>query len=340
MRKQKYYPLVWGLLFICLLAGLNFFFLRDDARNKYDPFFHSPAEYDVLFFGTSHVMDAVFPTQLFLQTGLRSYNMGNPAETLEATYYTMKTAFSVHLPKAAVIDVAYIDKTQSESENTFSLSHLWWDAIPLSPSKVTAICQLFPRGRRAEFLFPFVAYHTRWEELLTGSSQPISNCKPHLLGAELRIGRAEPAAYVRTTELNSKPCKGKEALQKCIELCLENGVKPILLAIPYPASSEKQQMINSASEIAERYAIPFFNLFDVFDLVQFDTDCYDPESHLNPDGAYKVTAYLGKALLETGLSPSPLSIQEEKQWQKWTQAYLSDWEQEWASLSTLKEEAK
>ena len=55
-------------------------------------------------------------------------------------------------------------------------------------------------------------------------------------------------------------------------------------------------MMNSAQAIADQYGVPFYNLFDGSAGVDFETDCYDEASHLNPDGAVKVSAYLSERL--------------------------------------------
>ena len=59
------------------------------------------------------------------------------------------------------------------------------------------------------------------------------------------------------------------------------------------ADEAQQQVINRAQTLANELNVQYVNLFDAEGLVDFETDCYDPASHLNPDGATKVTAYLG-----------------------------------------------
>lgn len=65
-------------------------------------------------------------------------------------------------------------------------------------------------------------------------------------GAELRVGRAHPAAFARTTEMDLTETEGKRALAQIIELCRAEGIEAALLAVPYPADEAKQRMMNSA----------------------------------------------------------------------------------------------
>ncbi|MCR4707172.1 MAG: hypothetical protein K5746_04405 [Clostridiales bacterium] len=332
--KKFFYALGWTFLFAACLLFLNHFFLRKDAQEKYGRFFSEERTYDVLFFGTSHIMDAVLPPVLWESCGLSSYNLGNPAETMEATEWTVRLALARHKPRAVVVDTAYIARDQ-ETDGVQSLAHLFYDAVPLSAEKIRATAVLFPDGKWPAFLFPLVAYHTRWESMMTGRDEPMTDCKPWLFGAEIRPGRAEPAAFARTQEENTAETKGKSALRRIVSFCREQGVLPVLTAVPYPAEPEAQRWINSARLLAEELGVPFFNLFDG-DTVNFGTDCYDPGSHLNPDGAVKVTRALGEALSPL-LPPRAHTQEEENDFAEAVRLFHLQWQEEWAPESLLPE---
>jgi len=146
-----------------------------------------------------------------------------------------------------------------------------------------------------EFIFPLATYHTRWEEAFV-RSEPMTSAVRETRGAELRCGRSAPGPYQRTREMDLTETAGKSALRRILALCEERGIDVVLTAIPYPADDETQKMMNSAQMIADEAGAAFLNLFDVDGLVDFETDCYDEASHLNPDGAAKVTRYLGEYL--------------------------------------------
>lgn len=288
---------IWLIALVACLLGLDHAMGRHDGRLKYQAFFEDKSGFDVFFMGTSHVMDAVYPIELWRDFGMTAYNFGNTAEAMDATYWTLRLATQYHKPKAAVIDVCYLDRRMGESD-TYHFSHGFLDEIPLSKLKLQGIWSVFPEGRRAEFVFPLALYHTRWEEIIAGGFAASTNAVPCMFGAELRVGRSEPSEFVRTTEMNIPDVESKCILAQIITFCREQGIIPVLTAIPYPADENQQKVINGAQVIAEEYDVPFLNLFDVKDLVNFETDCYDAASHLNPDGASKVTAYLGAWLME------------------------------------------
>ena len=294
--KRVFGVILWCALLALCLFGLERFFRREDGAQKYSAFFEETQPIDVFFLGTSHVMDAVYPMEIWRDTGVTSYNLGNPSETPEATYWTLRLALETHKPKLVLMDVCYIDRAQAALSN-FALSHVFLDEVPLSGLKLEAIWSMFPAGERAAYVWPLYYSHGRWEEMILGAADTTA-CVPAMRGAELRIGRAVPAPFERTTEMNAQETEGKQAIRRIIELCQAEGIEIALMGIPYPADQEKQKMMNSAQLIADEYGVPFYNLFDVDGLVDFETDCYDEMSHLNPDGAIKVSAWLGEKMVE------------------------------------------
>lgn len=325
---------LWLLVFAAGLLALDHAMRRDDSERKYGPFFADEQGFDVFFLGTSHVIDAVYPIELWRDYGITSYNFGNTAETPEASYWTLRLALDEHTPKVVLMDVCYMDRSQKEN-GIVAFGHTFMDAVPLSPEKLRAVWSLYEEGDRAEFVFPFVTHHARWEEILSGEDVDTVDSLPCMFGAELRAGRAEPADYTRTTEMDLTETAGRQAVREIIELCLAQGIQPVLMAVPFPADQQMQRVMNSAQAVADEYGVPFLNLFDVEGLVDFDTDCYDAMSHLNPDGAAKVTAYLGRWLqAEMGLEDRRGDARF-AHWDRALEQYREAYDRIWAGQSLL-----
>ena len=271
---------------------------RDDGERKYANFFAEEQPFDVLFMGTSRVLDGVLPMELWRDYGFTSYNMGNNSENLETTKWVLDLAMDVNKPKVALIDVYYVDRSVNDAW-AFAYRHLFLDQIPLSAKKIACVKATLPKKQWTEFLMPFSLYHGRWEEILSGKTEEQVICRPFAFGAELRAQREAPAiSFVRTKEMNTAEMEGKESLRKIAALCRENGVEPVFMAIPAPISEQEQMNVNSVQLVADELGVPFINMLDVEGLVDFDNDCYDALGHMNPDGASKVTAYLGQWLAE------------------------------------------
>lgn len=327
---------LWLLVFVVGLFALDRAMRRDDSERKYSAFFGETQDFDVFFLGTSHVMDAIYPIELWRDFGITSYNFGNTAETPEATYWTLRLALEAHTPKAVLVDVCYIDRSQEE-HGVAAFAHTFLDAVPTSLTKLEAIWSLFPQGSRAEFVFPFVTHHARWEEILSGGDVDTVDSLPCMFGAELRVGRAEPAPFARTQEMDLTQTQGKQAIREIIALCRERGIEPVLIATPFPADENMQKMMNSAQAIADECGVTFLNLFDVADLVDFQTDCYDPMSHLNPDGAAKVTAYLGQWLSENFSFADKRSEAQYAHWNEALAEYERIYQESWGDMTLLAE---
>lgn len=310
---------------------------RDDGQRKYGPFYESQDEdaFDVLFFGTSHVLNSVFPMDLWRDYGITSYNMGNNSEPLEMTKWVVDMALEYHKPKVALIDVFYIDRA-IDLAWTYSYRHLFLDEVPFSLTKIRAVTSTLPRSQWAEFLVPFSLYHGRWEELIAGDGTVQVDTLPVMMGAEPRIGRSEPQPYTRTHEATQTELPGTQAIRDIVAVLRENGVEPVLMCVPSPATREEQMNCNSVYALAEELSVPFLNMLDTDEpVVDFETDCYDDFAHLNPDGAHKVTAFLGQWLSENYALTDHRGDSRYASWDETLPEYEVYLKKRWGALTLL-----
>ena len=70
---------------LALLMGRVSFVLNDKFSYKYDSeYYQDPGEYDVLFLGSSHIMNSIYPLEMFRSQGITAYNLGMTNESLAA----------------------------------------------------------------------------------------------------------------------------------------------------------------------------------------------------------------------------------------------------------------
>ena len=291
MKKRITMTAIWLTALVCCLALLDRGMRRDDSERKYGAFFEEKQDFDVLFLGTSRVLDGVSPMELWRDYGLTSYNMGNNSEPLGVTRWVLETALEYHTPRVAVIDVFYVAHATDE-DWTYSFRHLFYDALPLSRAKIRAVCATQPEDGRLEFLMPFSLYHGRWEELLSGRAERLVECEPYMMGSEMRMSRMPRDNYAFTDEMTQEELPGHQALREIAALCRARGIEPVVMALPGHASGQEQMDMNSVQRVADELGVPFVNMVRM-DIVDNQTDCYDWQGHLNPDGASKATAFLG-----------------------------------------------
>ncbi len=282
---------------------------RKSSDLKYAAFFKQEADFDVLFMGSSHVINGIFPMELWNDYGIVSYNFGGHGNRLATSYWVMENAFDYTSPQLIVVDCYMLSDT-SKIVPDFSHTHSVFDTFPLSKTKVNAVFDLMEMEieeeetdtdnnkrvvNRMELLWNYTVYHSRWNELEEVDFQPEAGKEK---GAESRIA-------VRIPERKDKiPAESKleedtisvEYLEKMIQDCQNREIDVLLTYLPFPAGEKAQREANRVYDIAERYGVNYINFLDM-DIVSRETDYYDND-HLNPSGAKKVTDYLGQYIME------------------------------------------
>ena len=149
------------VLLVSLLLPLMRLTARKESTARFDSFFDHAGSYDVLFFGTSHVRDGVFPLELWETYGISAYNCASSGASLPTTYWAMKNALEQAQPELIVLDCCRI--RYAETCNDMSSLHDMMDPYPLTLAKVAAAMDLRDskeqRGEMLELIFPFSVYH-------------------------------------------------------------------------------------------------------------------------------------------------------------------------------------
>lgn len=289
-------------LTLAILAGLTCITEYKSSIEKYMQFFEQEAEFDVLFLGSSKVINGILPMELWNDYGIVSYNLGGHANTLATSYWVLRNALDYTTPKCVVFDCMGSHSNGRISDN-FYYSHLSFDAFPLSPTKIQAVLDLVDpadwedaQAKRMELLWNFSIYHSRWSDLSANDFLPYYTYQK---GAEPRVNVSIPNKMGKADpdERNAQDTTGMQYLIKAIELCRERGIDVLLVHLPYPASKGTLVAANTVGDVAEAYGVEYLNFLNM-DIVDYQTDMNDPDSHLNPSGAFKITDYLGRILSE------------------------------------------
>lgn len=297
-----------------MLSKLTKIMERKASDQKYADFWEQEEDFDVLFMGTSHVINGVFPMDLWNDYGIVSYNFGGHGNEIATTYWVMENALKETTPKVMVIDCLGIDIDHKTHEN-FSYVHLSLDTFPLSITKIKTVCDLLDdpvldryiasNGESLELgsesrtkiglLWTYSVYHSRWNEINEMDFRYPYNYEK---GAESRI--AVTVGELNKISNNEKIEGGtvsEKYLRKMIEECQSKGIEVLLTYLPFTASENEQKAANYVYDIAKEYDVGYLNFFDM-DIINYHIDMYDEDSHVNPSGARKITDYIGKYLIE------------------------------------------
>ncbi len=295
--KKLYQIIALLMTVVILVAGADYLLARNDSNYKYRQFFDEKCSFDVLFFGSSHVRNAISPMQLWEQYGITSYNFGNDNSLLPQTYWAMVEATRYHKPKVIVLDVAFIhwdDKTQGAG-----LVHEAFDCFKLDKTKYELARDLFDdNASRMEILFPFSIYHNRWSEFSKIElMQKLSGETNWNKGCDLVQGVCDMSDYdiIPQDDYAEIVSTGTIYLKKIMDFCKENEIELVLVNIPSDTTDENQRCVNYIPVMTGKDKVPFLNL-PYMDLVDIDTDFYNI-SHVNYSGATKITSYLGDYLV-------------------------------------------
>lgn len=314
--KRTFRNIISCIMAICLTVSMLKYMTdlmeRKASDEKYQDFFDQKEDFDVLFFGTSHVLNGVYPMELWNDYGMVSYNFGGHSNQIATTYWVMKNALDYTTPDLVVIDCTSI-AANTKGTDIFSYLHLSLDAFPLSITKVRAVWDLLddpgldemirngtaresdePRTKIG-LLWDYSVYHSRWNDI---DEDDFEVSESREKGAESRID-VTPGALNKI----SPACKfegdsvGIDYLYKTINECQSRGIEVLLIYLPFPADEGRQMEANRVYDIAAECKVNYINFLDM-DIVDYKTDCYDADSHLNPSGARKVTEYLGRYITE------------------------------------------
>lgn len=283
---------------------------RKDSYIKYHDFFDNAKEdkIDVLFMGSSHVINGINPIQLYEDYGYTSYNMGGHGSILPCTYWELIEALDYCTPKCVVVDAyllerdyKYIDEmyegaSENEIESSISNLHLNMDVFPLNKLKIAAINDLVhDQTIRNEFLFDFIVYHNRWDEL-SAEDLETDDYFNSLMGAEL-LYNVESVSD--STEISNIEIEGnticEDYLRKIIDECQRDGIEVAVTYIPYRLSEDNVRAYNSAKKIASEYGVGLIDCYEDSYIIDFQSDMNDT-AHLNNSGNAKITSFVGKWL--------------------------------------------
>lgn len=254
---------------------------------------------DVIFMGSSHMLNAVSPVQLWEEHGIASNNLGQNGQVLPVSYYALQEALRWQKPKLIVLDVYKV--VQDTLIDTKANLHFTLDNMRFGLPKLRAAFDLLPEEDRVEFLLDINLYHTRWKDLTEEDFQRTDTTER---GAQALFNTFRPYEGwdVAPESETAVPVEVQlEYLERIVGLCRRENVELLLVAVPFttPEDDEfnRQAVVNAMAGYAGDWGVPFVNLMHRADEMGFDfsTDMADVY-HVNWMGMEKVTAWLGNYL--------------------------------------------
>lgn len=287
---------------------------------RYDAFFKAPADYDVLFFGNSRILNGIYPMELYNDYGIASFNMGGHANRMPTTIWLARNILDYTTPKLIVMDLNSVSTMLKHSEDVRYV-HMSFDALPLSRNKIAAVRDLMDKEDQAEFIWKMWIYHNRWSELDEFDFHQVKKLEK---GAEMRVGlTAKDTGRLDYDHdvLMPDDTLGEKYLAEFLKECDDKGIEVMFTYMPLNVNEEDAPEVNSLEALADKYGRKYLYMNNS-EQVNFDTDFYDINYHLNPSGARKVTELMGEFLDENYDLPDRRSDGAYASWNKDYEEYV------------------
>lgn len=324
--KDKRVGKLYGGIKIIMFFGILFLMVgivgkvvqRKESVKKYADFWKLSNQIDVLFFGSSHVLNGISPLELYAGYGITSYNMAKHGGMITESYWMLMNALDYCQPKCVVVDLwaldrdyQYIDlmdgnRKQDELDKSVSFFRDNIDSWPLTKTKVAAVNDLISDYEiKKEFFWNFSVYHDRWSSISAKDFKMAMGemVESSYLGASpMYITNPNFPIYQaqKTEDVLTYDTVCVKYLYKIIEECKKRNIEVIFTFMPMAESYEQDWLaVNTGKIIAEENDILFLDLLDhdTQNVIDYELDMFD-EGHANNSGMKKLTFFVGNYLCE------------------------------------------
>jgi len=291
------FSLIFILVFYQIWNILSYKDTHDADIWSFNHFYKTPKNtIDVMFYGNSHCFCSVNTSILYNKYGIASFILAGAGKNIANIYYTIEESLKTQKPKLIFLEVCCLNSDLEESPDkrfyTDINSNLYRNTITMNYSKTffNNITSLIPKEKQLNLLLKFPIFHSRY-----------NNLTPMDFVDELYFNRGFDNEFTTrkayapklTKKITPLPEKKLYYLEQTIQLVKNENIPLVFFAAPYNITEEKQETVNYAKTIAEKYDIPFIDFNVIYNEIELDysTDLFDAE-HINYNGATKVTNYL------------------------------------------------
>lgn len=304
------------LIFLIVAAGK--ILQRKESVKKYQDFWELADQVDVLFFGSSHVLNSMNPLYLYEQYGITSYNMAKHGGILSESYWLLMNSLDYCQPKCVVVDLWALDRdyqyvdvmtedySWGQIKSYLSFLHDAMDAWPLTKTKIAMVKDILSKEEmKKEFLWNFFLYHNRWSALEKRDFKMAAGEKvekSYLGASPLYVVNPDIHLYSESNDegILSDDTVCVQYLYKLIEECEKRNIEVIMTYMPVSAYYvEDCWTVNTGYKIAEEKNILFLDMLEqtTESVLNYKLDMCD-SGHANNSGMRKLTSYVGKYLCE------------------------------------------
>lgn len=258
---------------------------------------------DLMVFGSSLAYCDVIPAYVWEESGLRSYVMAGPEQTLPISYYYIREACRTQSPRYIMLEVTEMFFEKYGYYTAANISYM-----PLSVNRAGAVFAGGEPELRFGLLFPLYSYHYRWTEAAPREIQSHLSPTADCLAGYTLLTENTPAPEEFDREFTAESETYEENLlwlEKIRDFCRKREIELLLYVTPAVGKIPTGTMETFRDDVAALgLTLTDFNE-NLSELeINGETDWYDP-LHFNLRGAEKFSRWLGKYLAEEcGFAPT------------------------------------
>lgn len=306
-NKTKIWNLVKGILFFAVLGLVvssvyNVLKWKDTTggyQSVVEQLYATPEDtIDVVFVGSSHCFCGIHPPVLWREHGIAAFDMSVSGQDKDSAYHDLIELYKTQNPSVIYVDLYALLFDEHAVESNVYRNYLCLDT---SLNSIALVNKYIPEEDRKAFYFRFPIIHTRYRELkkydfLTYPTNTFGRGEYY----EMRIGGSwENPDALNDNVIGELSEKNRGWLTDMIDLAKAHNTTMEFIVIPFAVKPAEQEILNAAEELLKGAGCSYtdFNKM-VAQLGLSLQDDYSDEFHLNIYGAEKLTAFLGKGLLE------------------------------------------
>lgn len=259
---------------------------------------------DVLYLGTSIAYADMIPAVVYRESGLTSFSLAGPVQTMTESYYYLRQALRTQHPSLILLEVSGLLLDNIPSYDLTNINYM-----PLGLNRLRCALETAELKDLYQYLFPLSVYHDRWKSVTweqikknLGPAEQDLKAGWTLLTETTPFDAYEPRLETWTDESFQR---GAEALRRIVALCQAENIQLVMCLSPrcgtLSAAAEARLEALWASLDA-----PFVD----FDTLREDIGIDDKRdffdlTHLNVRGAEKYSRWLAAYFTENcGIQPA------------------------------------
>ncbi|MDE6588971.1 MAG: hypothetical protein K2K53_01220 [Oscillospiraceae bacterium] len=286
---------------------------RKDYGSTWESYLQEePNSVDVLFFGSSLAYCDIVPGVIWQESGLATYVMAGPEQTMPITYRYVREACKTQSPEVVAVEITGLFYPRYCGSTMANIFYMPW-----SPNRLMATLSGAEPELRASLLFPILYYHSRWKEVsapeLAAHFQPDVDM---MAGYTYLDGIAPQGevSYRDFTAGDENYQRNLGYLRRIADYCQENGIRLLLFLSPAVGQIPPEALARLQEDVSALPNATFADFNGIVGEIGIDNgmDWYD-FLHFNCYGADKFSKYLA-GYLEQELDLAPTEGADEALW--------------------------